>query len=129
MNFSQDPDVHLKYIQAACKIGRIKEVKRVCRGSDRCDPERAKDFLKEARLTDQLPPIIVCDRSDFVHDLVLYLYHNSLQKYIEIYVQKVNPSRIPAVVGGLLDVDCYEEVIRNLIMGVRGTLLYRGAGG
>lgn len=46
---------------------------------------------QEARLTDQLPPIIVCDRFDFVHDLVLYLYHNSLQKYIEIYVQKALP--------------------------------------
>ena len=45
--------------------------------------------LQEAKLTDQLPLIIVCDRFDFVHDLVLYLYHNSLQKYIEIYVQKV----------------------------------------
>lgn len=46
-------------------------------------------FLQEAKLTDQLPLIIVCDRFDFVHDLVLYLYRNSLQKYIEIYVQKV----------------------------------------
>lgn len=45
--------------------------------------------LQEAKLTDQLPLIIVCDRFDFVHDLVLYLYRNSLQKYIEIYVQKV----------------------------------------
>jgi len=40
-------------------------------------------------LTDQLPLIIVCDRFDYVHDLVLYLYRNNLQKYIEIYVQKV----------------------------------------
>lgn len=32
----------------------------------------------------------------------------------------VNPSRIPAVVGGLLDVDCSEDVIKNLIMVVRG---------
>ena len=45
--------------------------------------------FKEAKLTDQLPLIIVCDRFDFVHDLVLYLYRNNLQKYIEIYVQKV----------------------------------------
>ena len=29
-------------------------------------------------------------RFDFVHDLVLYLYRNTLQKYIEIYVQKVS---------------------------------------
>lgn len=32
----------------------------------------------------------------------------------------MNPSRIPAVVGGLLDVDCSEDVIKNLIMVVRG---------
>lgn len=46
--------------------------------------------IQEAKLTDQLPLIIVCDRFDFVHDLVLYLYRNNLQKYIEIYVQKVS---------------------------------------
>uniref|UniRef100_A0A667HBR1 Clathrin heavy chain n=1 Tax=Lynx canadensis TaxID=61383 RepID=A0A667HBR1_LYNCA len=120
VNFSQDPDVHLKYIQAACKTGQIKEVERICRESNCYNAERVKNFLKEAKLTDQLPLIIVCDRFDFVHDLVLYLYRNNLQKYIEIYVQKVNPSRIPAVVGGLLDVDCSEEVIKNLIMVVRG---------
>nr|XP_032803267.1 clathrin heavy chain 1 isoform X2 [Petromyzon marinus] len=120
VNFSQDPDVHFKYIQAACKTGQIKEVERICRESNCYDPERVKNFLKEAKLTDQLPLIIVCDRFDFVHDLVLYLYRNNLQKYIEIYVQKVNPSRLPVVIGGLLDVDCSEDIIKNLIMVVRG---------
>ncbi|TNN69750.1 Clathrin heavy chain 1 [Liparis tanakae] len=120
VNFSQDPEVHFKYIQAACKTGQIKEVERICRESNCYDPERVKNFLKEAKLTDQLPLIIVCDRFDFVHDLVLYLYRNSLQKYIEIYVQKVNPSRLPVVIGGLLDVDCAEDVIKNLILVVRG---------
>ena len=67
----------------------MKEVERICRESNCYDPERVKNFLKEAKLTDQLPLIIVCDRFDLVHDLVLYLYRNSLQKYIEIYVQKV----------------------------------------
>lgn len=66
--------------------------------------------------------IIVCDRFDFVHDLVLYLYRNNLQKYIEIYVQKVNPARLPVVVGGLLDVDCADDVIKQLIAVVRGSL-------
>jgi hypothetical protein len=27
-------------------------------------------------------------------------------------VQKVNPSRLPVVVGGLLDVDCSEDIIK-----------------
>lgn len=120
VNFSQEADVHFKYIQAACKTGQIKEVERICRESNCYDPERVKNFLKEAKLTDQLPLIIVCDRFDYVHDLVLYLYRNSLQKYIEIYVQKVNPSRLPVVVGALLDVDCPEDAIKSLMMVVRG---------
>jgi len=120
VNFSQDGEVHFKYIEAACKTGQIKEVERICRESNCYNPERVKNFLKEAKLTDQLPLIIVCDRFDFVHDLVLYLYRNNLQKYIEIYVQKVNPARLPVVVGGLLDVDCTEEIIKNLINVVKG---------
>ncbi|KAM9194420.1 LOW QUALITY PROTEIN: clathrin heavy chain 2 [Dugong dugon] len=117
VNFSQDADMHFK-IQAAC-TGQIKEVERICE-SNCYSPEPVKNFLEEPKLTDQLPLTIVCDRFDFVHDLILYLHCNNLQKYTEIYVQKVNPSLIPAVVGGLLDVDCSEEVIKNLIMVVRG---------
>ncbi|RNA31500.1 clathrin heavy chain, partial [Brachionus plicatilis] len=120
VNYSQESDVHFKYIQAACKTGQIKEVERICRESNCFDPERVKNFLKEAKLSDQLPLIIVCDRFNFVHDLVLYLYRNQSMKYIEIYVQKVNPSRLPVVVGGLLDVDCSEDQIKQMIMSVRG---------
>lgn len=57
-----------------------------------------------------------------MHDLVLYLYHNNLQNFIEVYVQKVNPARTPEVVGGLLDVGCDEDVIKNLLMSVKGDL-------
>ena len=46
VNFSQDQDVHFKYIQAACKTGQIKEVERICRESNCYDPERVKNFLK-----------------------------------------------------------------------------------
>ena len=61
----------------------------------------------------------MCDRFDFVRDLVIYLYKNDQRKYIEIYVQKVNPSRLPAVVGGLLDVDGGDDLIKTLISSVR----------
>lgn len=120
VNFSQDSEVHFKYIEAACKTGQIKEVERICRESSAYDPERVKNFLKEAKLSDQLPLIIVCDRFDMVGDLVMHLYKNDLRKYIEIYVQKVNSARLPQVVGGLLDVDCSEDIIKNLILVVRG---------
>lgn len=33
---------------------------------------------------------------------------------------QVNPSRLPVVVGGLLDVDCSEDTIKSLIEAVRG---------
>lgn len=120
VNFSQDPEVHFKYIQAATRTGQIKEVERICRESQCYDAERVKNFLKEAKLNDQLPLIIVCDRHNMVHDLVLYLYRNQLQKYIEVFVQKVNAARLPIVVGALLDVDCSEDAIKQLIINTRG---------
>lgn len=69
-------------------------------------------------MVEQLPLIIICDRFNFIHDLVLYLYQNKQFQSIETYVQKVNPARTPAVVGGLLDVDCDESIIKNLLQTV-----------
>lgn len=77
--------------------------------------------MKEAKLPDQLPLIIVCDRFDFVHDLVLYLYQNGLTNFIEVYVQRVNSARCPQVIGGLLDVDCDEGTIKSLLASVTGS--------
>ena len=120
VNLSQDPEVHFKYIQAATRTGQIREVERICRESNYYNPEKVKNFLKEAKLADQLPLIIVCDRFDFVHDLVLYLYQNGLVKFIEVYVQRVNAARTPHVIGGLLDVDCDEATIKSLLASVVG---------
>ena len=50
VNFSQEQDVHFKYIQAACKTGQIKEVERICRESNCYDPERVKNFLKASHV-------------------------------------------------------------------------------
>ena len=33
---------------------------------------------------------------------------------------QVNPSRLPIVAGGLLDVDCTDDVIKNLVLSVKG---------
>ncbi|OSD03000.1 clathrin heavy chain [Trametes coccinea BRFM310] len=120
VNLSQDPEVHFKYIQAATRTGQIREVERICRESNYYNPEKVKNFLKEAKLTDQLPLIIVCDRFDFVHDLVLYLYQRGLLNFIEVYVTRVNSRRTPQVIGGLLDVDCDETTIKGLLASVPG---------
>ncbi|KAG9666116.1 clathrin heavy chain, partial [Aureobasidium melanogenum] len=123
VNLSEDEEVTFKYIEAATTMGQIQEVERVCRESNHYNGEKVKNFLKEANLTEQLPLIIVCDRFNFVHDLVLYLYKNQHFKSIEVYVQRVNPGRTPGVVGGLLDVDCDENIIKNLLSSVDSTVI------
>merc|ERR1719217_2048296 len=116
---TEDKDVHFKYIEAAAKVGNLQEVERVTREDTHFDPKRVADFLKEVRLPDQRPLINVCDRFDMVEDLTHYLYSNNMSKYIELYVQKVNPMKAPFVAGALLDSDCSEDFVRALILSVR----------
>ncbi|KAM7270794.1 hypothetical protein ACFE04_030008 [Oxalis oulophora] len=118
----QDPDIHFKYIEAAAKTGQIKEVERVTRESNFYDAEKTKNFLMEAKLPDARPLINVCDRFGFVPDLTHYLYTNNMLRYIEGYVQKVNPGNAPMVVGQLLDDECPEDFIKGLILSVRSLL-------
>lgn len=51
-----------------------------------------------------------------------YIFNATPMKRFEspVIYFKVNPSRVPVVVGGLLDVDCSEDIIKNLILVVRG---------
>lgn len=118
VNFSQVPLVHKKYIEAAARMQQFKEVERVCRDSNVYDPVEVKQLLIEAKLPDPRPLIHVCDRFDFIDEMVAYLFSNNLQKYIEIYAQKVSPAKTPQVVGKLLDLECSEDFIRNLVNSV-----------
>ncbi|RZC78063.1 hypothetical protein C5167_002277 [Papaver somniferum] len=118
----EDPEIHFKYIEAAAKTGQIKEVERVTRESNFYDAEKTKNFLMEAKLPDARPLINVCDRFGFVPDLTHYLYTNNMLRYIEGYVQKVNPGNAPLVVGQLLDDECPEDFIKGLILSVRSLL-------
>jgi clathrin heavy chain len=108
---------NFKYIQADIRPGQIRQVERICRECNFYYHEKVKNFLEEAKLSDQLPLIIVCDRV-FVHDLVLYLYQDSLTKFNEVYIQRIDSTRTPQV--GLLDVDCDETTIKGLLGYVTG---------
>jgi len=119
LSTSTDPNAHFSYIKAASRCGNMQEVERVCRESTCYDPEIVKDFLKEAKLPDPRPLIYVCDLHGHVGELTEYLYKNSLMKYIEVYVVKVNPINCPVVVGSLIDLDCSEDFIKNLLQNVR----------
>ncbi|XP_047046698.1 clathrin heavy chain 1-like isoform X1 [Lolium rigidum] len=122
LSSSEDPEIHFKYIESAARTGQIKEVERVTRESNFYDAEKTKNFLMETKLPDARPLINVCDRFGFVPDLTHYLYTNNMLRYIEGYVQKVNPGNAPLVVGQLLDDECPEDFIKGLILSVRSLL-------
>lgn len=120
VNLTDDKDVVYKYIEAAAKIKQYNEIERIVRSNSVFDPERVKNFLKNANLEDQLPFVIVCDRFDFVHEMILHLYKSQNSKFIKTYVQQVNPSKTADVVGALLDMDCDEKFIQDLLNSVLG---------
>jgi clathrin heavy chain len=155
VNFSQDPEVHFKYIHvnfyfrwlfvthtlfnfrlqlelgnsrklnefAVNPIVMIRNVLRITSRKQNCLIMYFLLPIVIFKLYDfKLPLIIVCDRHDMVHDLVLYLYRNNPSNltHIQVYVGKVNPKRLPIVVGALLDVDCSEDLIKGLINGTKG---------
>ena len=122
INHTEDQNVHFKYIEAATKTNQISEVERFTRESSSFDPQAAKVFLMEARLPDARPLMNVCDRFGYAYDLTTYLHKNGLMRYIEAYVQKVNPGNAPVVVGALLDTECSEDFVKNLINSVRSLL-------
>lgn len=101
------------------------QVERVTRESSFYPPDKVKSFLIEAKLPDARPLINVCDRFDMVEDLTQYLYSNNMLRYIEGYVQKVNPAKTPQVVGALLDAEAADDFVMNLIISVSFSLLRR----
>jgi clathrin heavy chain len=114
---NKDADIVFKYIEAATKIGQFQELERVTRKNEHYDPNRTKEFLKEARLKDMAPLINVCDQHDFVPELIQYLFTEQKLKYIEAFI-KQRPLKTPQVIGTLLDCDASEDFIKNLLQGV-----------
>ncbi|CAB0000160.1 unnamed protein product [Nesidiocoris tenuis] len=47
--------------------------------------------------------------------MVLYLHRNGLTEDIDVFIRKVNPSQLPAVVGALLRIGCSDDAIERLV--------------
>ncbi|CCH60283.1 hypothetical protein TBLA_0C04870 [Henningerozyma blattae CBS 6284] len=120
VNLTEDKDVVYKYIEAAGKLNQTNEIERIVRDNNVYDAERVKNYLKDANLENQIPLIVVCDRNNFTHELIVYLYQKHQMKFIETYVQQINPAKAPEVVGALIDVDCDESFIKDLLQSVIG---------
>ena len=117
-DFSSDPEVHFRYIEAAVHADEIAEVESFTRLTSTYDAMRAKDFLFESSLADARPLINVCDKNDYVQELIKYFVQEKKFSEIEKYVQKHRPDRTPEVVGILLDHGCDEDTIAGLILSV-----------
>ncbi|CAK75677.1 unnamed protein product (macronuclear) [Paramecium tetraurelia] len=121
INTTSDKDIYYKYIEAAAKCNQIKELERVITEKGDCyDADKVKNYLKEQKLSDPRPLIFLCDMNGFVDELTRYLYKNGFTRYIEIYIFKVNPNAAPGVFGTLIDLECDEVYLKQLLYNIRG---------
>lgn len=118
---TEDKDVYFKYIEAAAKLNQSKEIERVVKETDNYDPVQVKEFLKKIRLPDPRPLIYLCDKHGYGEELTRYLYKSNLTKYIEVYLIKLNPKAAPIVLGTLLDMDCDENYIKQILNTLRSS--------
>lgn len=116
---TEDEECYFKYIQAAAKLNKIPELEKVIKSTSHYDPVKVKDFLMDTPLADPRPLIYLCDLHGFVPELTRYLYKAKKNRFIEIYVLKVNNAAAPKVLGTLLDLDCDEIYVKQLLNSIR----------
>lgn len=113
--YTRDPEVHFRYIEAALEVGNIEEVERMTRESPCYDAERTKSLIKSKRLSNLWPFINVCDKYDFIDEMVRFLLEMDQQVMIEQYVQRRNPTKTPKVIGALLDCNADESFVQSVL--------------
>ena len=121
INQVQDQEIVFKYICAGVITNNFQEVCRVVKENDNYDPKRVLEFFQDKRLVDPRPFIILCDKHDFIEDLTKYLYKNKLSRFLENYVFTVNQKACPRIIGTLLDEECDESYIKQILNTVRGS--------
>ena len=118
---TRDPEVHFRYIEAALETGNMDEVERMTKDSPCYDGERVKNLIKGKKLANLWPFINVCDRHDYIGEMVHFLMDTDNKHFIEEYVQRRNPSKTPQVVGALLDCNGDEKFIKE-VLNAAGTM-------
>ncbi|OII73554.1 uncharacterized protein cubi_03352 [Cryptosporidium ubiquitum] len=109
-----------KYIEASVHLGQIQEAERICRDFPQSyDPDQVIEYFKSIKMSDLRPLIWVCDLHHRVEELISYLYHMSLYKYIQVYTLKINPSQTPLVIGTLIDLDGSEDLVKSLLQEIK----------
>lgn len=116
---TEDEECYFKYIQACARLNKIPELEKVIKSTSNYNPEKVKDFLMDTPLQDPRPLIYLCDLHGYVPELTRYLYKAKKNRFIEIYVLKVNNAAAPKVLGTLIDLDCDEIYVKQLLNSIR----------
>ena len=116
-----DPEIMYKYICAGVITNNFQEVCRIVKDFDTYDPQKVLEFFLEKKLVDPRPLIILCDKHDYIEQLTKYLYKNKLTRFLENYVFTLRPQSCPRIIGTLLDEECDENYIKQILNTVRGS--------
>jgi uncharacterized membrane protein YfbV (UPF0208 family) len=115
INFSTDPEVHLKYMQVAIRTKHFKEAEIFIRETNYYDPEKMKNLLKKTYSSNPLPLVTLADRFGYIDEVASFFYERDDFKYIERYILTVRPQKTPGVIARLLDIGCDDQTILGLL--------------
>ena len=115
LDTSSDPDVYLKYIQAAVEVGNLQEAQRVIELNYVYNPVEVLLYLGQKEIADPNPFIALCDLHGYIDELVSYLFRHQLWRHVTVYATQVAPEQRPAVVSTLEHLGCQPDFITALL--------------
>ena len=87
-------------------------------------PTAGPSAAHDARL-DPRPIINVCDRFELAAEMATILHERRQHRHLALYVQRVNPTRAPQILGALLDAGCEPARAAELISSLNSAELAR----
>ena len=108
--------------------GRTDEIEGVTREREiPYEPRRVLDMLLEdGANADPRPIINLCDRFDLIEEMATIFHRQRKFGHLSLYVRKVDPTRTPQVVAGLLDAGCEAPTVAELIAHIDNATLATG---
>ncbi|KAK2196158.1 bifunctional Clathrin [Babesia duncani] len=108
-----------RYAECCIQQGQYDALEYLIKESNIIDLNATKDLLKTVDLPNPKCLMIVCHRLGAIQELTEYLYHNGQEKYIEMYVNSVNPLGVSQVVSTLFDLGAPESIIFGILENLR----------
>lgn len=116
-----DPDTLLKFVEAAIKCRQFADLEKFVKTyRGKYDPEKVMQVMVDGKIQDPKSLVILCDQNSYIKPMVRYLWENNFNKYIEMYVIRINPKKSGEVLGSLLDLGAEDSYIRQFLLTVGG---------